>query len=84
MSETRWREVNTKTAVEVPTVPNFLRVKGAVANDQTIPLSAVNEADLRALGEEWTNALIRRAKEQQEAAREVSSSPSGADTEGGR
>ena len=53
-----------KFTVEIPRVPNFLRVK---ETDSMIPLYHVDEEILAAIGREWTNNLKARAKEQLKA-----------------
>lgn len=46
--------------IEIPKVPNFLRM----TDGQMLPVSAVDEAHLREIGKLWTEALVERAKEQ--------------------
>lgn len=47
-----------KIELEVPTVPNFVRIKGT---DTAVSVAAFSEAECRELGREWTNNLIKRA-----------------------
>lgn len=54
------RKIKVTAEVEVPKVPNFLRM----SDGQTLPVSAAREDSLRELGRLWTEALIERAKEQ--------------------
>lgn len=58
MAETR--QITVKAAICVPRVPNFLIME----DGQKLPLSAVDEEGLRAIGAAWTIDLIARAKEQ--------------------
>ena len=57
--------VTVKAEIEIPRVPNFLRT----TSGQLMPLSAFEEAGLRAMGAEWIENLVRRAKEQREDAK---------------
>jgi len=50
-----------KLDVVVPSVPNYLKILST--NDElSVPISEISEKDLRALGKEWTEALVRKAK----------------------
>ncbi len=45
--------------VELPSVPNYLRVQG----EQTaIPIQRFSEKELREIGRQWTKALIAKSK----------------------
>lgn len=48
-----------KMSVVVPRVPNYLRT----GDGQMVPLFAITDEGLRALGEEWINNLIKRSHE---------------------
>lgn len=52
-------KVRVHAEIEIPRVPNFFKTPSS-----TIPISAVPEAELRRIGEQWTEDLIARAAEQ--------------------
>lgn len=56
--------VTVTAQVEVPRVPNFLRM----TDGQMLPLYAVSDEGLEALGKEWTANLIARAREMKQEA----------------
>lgn len=45
--------------IDIPMVPNFITVRGV-----KLPVSDFEEETLREVGKEWTENLIKRAKEQ--------------------
>lgn len=47
-------------SVLIPKVPNFLLME----DGQSLPISAVSEGELRAIGAKWIENLVQRAKEQ--------------------
>lgn len=47
--------------IKIPTIPNFLNVEDR--NDISIPISEISEEDLRKIGEEWTEKLVKKSKE---------------------
>jgi len=50
-----------KLDVVVPNVPNYFKVRST--NDElSVPISEISEKDLKAIGKEWTEALVRKAK----------------------
>lgn len=49
--------------VEVPRVPNFLRM----TDGQTIPVSAITDAELKRLAVAWGEDLVKNAKRQRES-----------------
>ena len=61
-----------KVMVEVPHVPNFLRLAPELqeseaqvsAEERTLPISVFDDEQLKHLGERWTEALIEQAKAQ--------------------
>ena len=53
--------INVRAIVKVPRVPNFLILED---ESQKLPVSAFDEDALRQLGAEWTEALVKRAREQ--------------------
>lgn len=52
--------------VEIPTLPNFLRVRlprlGHPVNAPTIPIADLTDAELRAVAEAWTENLLEKAR----------------------
>jgi hypothetical protein len=52
--------ITVKASVELPRVPNFLRM----TDEKWLPICALEEESLRALGAAWTDNLIVRAAEQ--------------------
>lgn len=50
--------------IDVPQVPNFLRVHGT---DRSTPVGSLTDSQLKQIGEEWTQRLIERAQEQRKA-----------------
>ena len=52
--------VKVTATVEVPKIPNFLRM----SDGQTLSLGAISDVGLREVGQEWTESLLVRAKEQ--------------------
>ena len=55
------RTVSAELEIEVPMVPDFLKIIGT---DATFPISEFSEETLRKIGESWTERLIERAEEQ--------------------
>lgn len=51
-------KVNIKTDIEIPSVPNFIKEKGA---SRTFPIQNFTEVELRAIAAEWTELLIKKA-----------------------
>lgn len=49
--------------VEVPTVPNFLKVEGT---ETSFDISAFSEEELKSIGEEWIQALIEKSKKRKQ------------------
>ncbi len=45
--------------VQVPEPPNFLRLE----NGSSVPIEAITEVGLREIGTEWTESLMKKAKE---------------------
>lgn len=50
--------------IELPQVPNFVRL----TNGSTLPIHQLDDAQLRALGEAWTDALIQHATDKRKDA----------------
>ncbi len=61
--------VKIEANVKTPKVPNFLLCTNSAGalNGSKLPLSALDEEGLRAMGEQWTLDLINRATEQRQA-----------------
>lgn len=53
-------EVNVTASINIPKVPNFFITE----NGNSIPISAVEDSELRRIGSIWIENLIKRAKEQ--------------------
>lgn len=53
------RTVQVTYRIQVPTVPNFLRAEDGT----TVPIEAITEKGLGEIGREWTDALIKKAKD---------------------
>ena len=58
---TKVKVIRVTAEVEIPRPPNYLHQE----NGHKIPLSAITESGLLEIGKLWTEALIERAKEQQ-------------------
>ena len=50
-------KIKTHAEVEIPIVPNFLRM-----GNRTIPITAIEEKDLRKIGKLWTEELVKKSK----------------------
>ena len=48
-----------KIKIELPLLPNFLRPAGT---DKAMAISEFTEAELREIGAEWTEALVKHAQ----------------------
>lgn len=48
--------------VRIPAVPKVLTLEGAGERGMTLPVQNFTEADLRAVGAEWTERLIEESK----------------------
>jgi hypothetical protein len=57
----RFKKIQIMASVEIPEVPSFLMM----SDGQKIPLSAVSEIGLEEIGQEWTLALINKARKEQ-------------------
>lgn len=54
------KEISVQVKFRLPTLPNFIVLAG---NEHlSIPIHHASDAELRAIGEAWTEALIERAK----------------------
>lgn len=54
------KNITVSARVEIPRVPNFL----LLTDGQKLPVSALDDEGLRAIGAAWTEDLIARAAEQ--------------------
>jgi hypothetical protein len=52
--------------VQVPTVPNFIKV----GNGDTVSIADFSNKELRAIGSEWTSKLLKTANEKRKARNE--------------
>ena len=50
------KDLQVTVQAEVPSVPNFIRL----SDGQTFPVHAFTVKDLKKIGKEWTEALIRK------------------------
>lgn len=53
-------KLSTMVEIRIPRPPNFLHV---ILGGVSIPISDLTDAQLREVGEAWTDALIKRAQE---------------------
>ncbi len=53
------KTVEVKYKVQVPMTPNFLKLE----NGSSVPIGTLTEKGLREIGHEWTDALVKKAKE---------------------
>lgn len=47
--------------IEVPMVPNFVRLKGA--KEMTFPIHRMTDNEIKELGSQWTEKLLERARQ---------------------
>lgn len=57
--EQRFVVIQTKTTFLIPSVPHYIRVYG---QENSIPISDLDDFDLKLIGEEWTKALMDLAR----------------------
>lgn len=48
--------------IEVPDTPNFLRY----GDRKVLPISDFTEAELREIGKQWTESLVKKAKKRKQ------------------
>ena len=53
------KTINVTYTVRIPTIPNFF----VTQEGQTIPINAIKESGLRKIGKEWTEELVKQAKD---------------------
>lgn len=51
--------VKTERTLLLPTLPNFLRTE----SDEAVPIESLTQDQLREIGQQWTDALIRKARD---------------------
>lgn len=51
-----------KVIIEVPDTPNFLRY----GDRKVLPISDFTEAELREIGKQWTENLVKKAKKRKQ------------------
>jgi hypothetical protein len=54
-------ELGLNVAVQMPTIPNFIKTEFD-GREAIIPIFHVSEANLRKIGEAWTEALVAQAQ----------------------
>lgn len=54
---------NGKSKIRIPRLPNFLTVHVG-DREETFPVNAFTDEELRAIGEKWTEHLLEHAKKQ--------------------
>lgn len=64
MSEQKWTTLRVTMCVQVPGVPNYLKL----SDDQVVPLYAVTDDGLREIGKQWTEKLIERSHQMKKEA----------------
>lgn len=58
-------QVGINIRAKMPTLPNFIRVQvGDGEQEQTLPVMAFSESELRRIGEQWTEALVEHRQKQ--------------------
>lgn len=64
MSEKAKITIKTERTLLLPTLPNFLRTEG----DEAVPIESLTQEQLREIGQQWTDALLRKARDKRFAA----------------
>lgn len=59
MSEKAKITIRTERTLLLPTLPNFLRTEG----DEAVPIESLTQEQLREIGQQWTDALMRKARD---------------------
>ncbi len=59
MSEKAKITIKTERTLLLPTLPNFLRTEG----DEAVPIESLTQDLLREIGQQWTEALMRKARD---------------------
>jgi hypothetical protein len=59
MSEKAKITIKTERTLLLPTLPNFLRTEG----DEAVPIESLTQEQLREIGQQWTDALLRKARD---------------------
>lgn len=57
-------QISTSLVIQLPDVPNFLRVKMADGDIETMPIVGADEVELREIGRLWTEELVEKARRQ--------------------
>lgn len=52
------RKITKELEISIPTLPNFL----CVGETECLSISDFSEKELRQIGKEWTDALVRKSK----------------------
>lgn len=62
MSEKVRITVKTERVLLLPTLPNFIRTE----NDEAVPIADLTRDQLREIGQQWTEALLRKADDKRD------------------
>ncbi len=57
-------QISTSLEVQLPDVPNFLRVVMDNRDIETMPIVGASEVELREIGRLWTEELVEKARRQ--------------------
>lgn len=56
-------KITFERTVRLPTVPNFIFVHPFSSDNNKVSIGDLTDEELRRIGKEWTEALLRRAQE---------------------
>ena len=73
MSEKAKITIKTERTLLLPALPNFLRTE----NDEAVAIETLTQDQLREIGMQWTDALMRKARDKSSAKREAIRDASG-------
>jgi len=59
MSEKAKITIKTERTLLLPTLPNFLLTEG----DEAVPIESLTQDQLHEIGQQWTEALMRKARD---------------------
>lgn len=54
-------KVKTEIDIQIPSIPNYILFNDG-AKQNTLPISAFSEEELRAIGAQWTEELVKKSK----------------------
>ena len=52
-----------KLKIKLPSLPNYLSIESSYTNNANIDVKDLSDDDLKNLGKEWTEALLKHARE---------------------